>query len=147
MASLSSSDSHALAELLAGHGLRVTEQRMVVLQEMMRERNDVTAQDLHARLRPHYPKLGLATVYRTLSSLAEAGVLDRLHHDDGGACYRYCEPGHHHHLVCRNCHAVVELRDCDLDRWAADIGKRHGFSGVEHTVELAGTCTSCAAAS
>jgi Fur family ferric uptake transcriptional regulator len=134
-----------LGELLASHDLRVTEQRLVVLGAMMHEFNDVTAQALHARLREQHPKLGLATVYRTLSTLAEAGVLDRLHHDDGGACYRYCAPGHHHHLVCRDCHAVVELRDCDLDSWAKKVARQHGFRQVEHTVELQGTCRSCSA--
>lgn len=135
-----------LAALLASHELRVTGQRLVVLDAMMHEHNDVTAQTLHARLRERHPKLGLATVYRTLATLAEAGVLDRLHHDDGGACYRYCEPGHHHHLVCRDCHAVVELRDCDLEGWAARVGRKHGFSDVEHAVELEGRCGECSGA-
>jgi len=132
-----------LAALLASHDMRVTAQRLVVLDAMLREPNDVTAQTLHERLRPDHPRLGLATVYRTLASLADAGVLDRLHHSHGAICYRYCEPGHHHHLICRNCHAVVELRDCDLDEWANRVGSKHGFRRVEHSIELQGLCDSC----
>lgn len=143
MATTSKHTTDELAALLASHQLRVTEQRIIVLDAMMHERNDVTAQALYARLRTQHPKLGLATVYRTLATLADAGVLDRLHHDDSGTCYRYCEPGHHHHLVCRTCHAVVELRDCDLDTWATRVGRKHGFKNVEHAVELEGTCGQC----
>lgn len=132
-----------LAALLTSHQLRVTEQRIVVLDAMVQEHNDVTAQALHTRLRPEHPRLGLATVYRTLATLADAGVLDRLQHADSGTCYRYCQPGHHHHLVCRSCHAVVELRDCNLDTWAAGVGRTHGFEDVEHAVELKGTCSRC----
>lgn len=133
-----------MAAMLAGHGLRVTEQRLVVLGAMLIERNDVTAQSLHERLRLEHPRLGLATVYRTLASLADAGVLDRLHHSHGVACYRFCEPGHHHHLTCRSCHAVVELRDCDLGGWASRVGSQHGFHSIEHSVELEGLCGRCA---
>jgi Fur family transcriptional regulator, ferric uptake regulator len=131
------------AQLLADHDLRVTGQRLLVLGAMVRERNDVTAQTLHERLRRTHPKLGLATVYRTLNVLADAGVLDRLHHDSSTTCYRYCSPGHHHHLTCRVCHTVVELHECDLRPWAHKQGRRHGFRAVEHSVELEGICDAC----
>lgn len=130
-------------QIIASHDLRVTSQRVIVLEAMMREPNDVNANALFERLRKDHPKLGLATIYRTLSTLAEAGVLDRLHHGADGACFRYCEPGHHHHLTCRSCHAVVELRDCDLDAWARKIARKHGFSEVEHRMELDGLCRTC----
>lgn len=129
--------------VLREHGLRVTEQRATVLAAMMREAGDATAQSLHERLRARHPKLGLATVYRTLGSLAEAGVLDTLQHGHG-ICYRWCAPGHHHHLTCRRCHAVVELRECDVDDWATRMGATHDFTDVQHTVELTGLCARCA---
>lgn len=131
------------AEILASHGLRTTGQRLTVLQAMLAEANDVTAQRLHERLRPSSPSLGLATVYRTLNALADAGVLDRLQHGSSGACFRYCDPGHHHHLRCRVCHTVVELRDCDLDGWAERVGKAHGFHDIQHSLELDGLCSNC----
>lgn len=133
----------ASADIIAAHGLRVTEQRVVVLDAMRAEHNDVTAQSLHERLRPAHPRLGLATVYRTLNALADAGVLDQLHHGAEGSCFRYCAPGHHHHLTCTVCHRVVELRDCDLGSWAQGIADAHGFADVEHQVELRGTCAEC----
>ena len=129
---------------LRDHGLRVTDQRVIVLEAMMLESGDATAQALHERLRLRHPKLGLATVYRTLGSLVDAGVLDTLQHGHG-ICYRWCAPGHHHHLTCTQCHAVIELRDCIVDGWADTVGARHGYTGVQHSVELTGTCPRCAA--
>jgi Fur family ferric uptake transcriptional regulator len=126
--------------LLARHGLRPTRQRVAVLQSLAAEPNDATAQEIHARLRE---TVGLATVYRTLSVLSRQGVVDALVHRPGEVCYRLCGDGHHHHLVCRECHRVVELEDCELDPWLARLADEHGFKVDEHTVEVTGTCADC----
>ena len=128
--------------VLAEHGLRITAQRVAVLAEVAREEGDVTAQELHARLRARGTRVGLATVYRTLDALAEAGVLDTLPHGTE-TCYRHCTSEHHHHLTCRSCHRVVEVLECDLGAWARRVGSRHGFADVAHEVELYGTCGRC----
>ena len=129
-------------EQLAALGVRPTPQRLVVAAELMRERDDVTAQELHARLRRRGERLGLATVYRTLSLLAEAGAVDALSHHPGELCYRWCGAGHHHHLVCSRCHRVVELA-CGLDAWLERQSAEHGFLPTGHRLEVAGLCASC----
>ncbi len=130
-------------ELLSDAGVRPTRQRVRVLDELMSERDDVTAQQLHDRLRSRGEKLGLATVYRTLGLLAEAGVIDALSHRPGELCYRVCGPGHHHHLVCSSCHRVVELADCELDPWLERISEAHGFVTTGHRLEVSGLCAAC----
>ena len=129
-----------LEGLLARHGLRSTKQRVAVLRSLAAEPNDATAQEIHARLRS---AVGLATVYRTLSLLSEAGVVDALSHRAGEVCYRLCSGGHHHHLVCRDCHRVVELADCELDPWLFRLGREHGFTVETHSLEVTGTCAEC----
>jgi Fur family transcriptional regulator, ferric uptake regulator len=129
--------------LLEGVGLRPTRQRLVVLTELMRERNDVTAQGLHERLRARGERLGLATVYRTLGLLTDEGVVDALSHRPGELCYRVCGEGHHHHLVCSNCHQVVELEECELDPWLERISEAHGFVTTGHRLEVSGLCGDC----
>jgi Fur family transcriptional regulator, ferric uptake regulator len=130
-------------ELLADAGVRPTRQRLRVLTELMGEQDDVTAQELHERLRSSGEKLGLATVYRTLGILAEAGVIDSLSHRPGELCYRWCGQGHHHHLVCSSCHRVVELADCELDPWLERISQAHGFVTTGHRLEVSGLCGAC----
>ena len=129
--------------LLSDAGVRPTRQRVRVLDELMSEPDDVTAQQLHDRLRSRGEKLGLATVYRTLGLLAEAGVIDALSHRPGELCYRLCGPGHHHHLVCSSCHRVVELADCELDPWLERISRAHGFVTTGHRLEVSGLCAAC----
>ena len=61
--------------------------------------------------------MGLATVYRTLSALADAGEVDMLRNEDGEAIWRSCSDTHHHHLVCRTCGATVEVEGPAVERW------------------------------
>jgi Fur family ferric uptake transcriptional regulator len=129
-------------ELLTERGLRQTPQRVAVLAELVRERDDATAQRVHDALRARGTAIGLATVYRTLGLLAEAGVVDTLSHHRGELCYRLCGEGHHHHLVCTDCHRVVEL-DCNLDAWLQALATAHGFSLGDHRLEVTGRCASC----
>ena len=90
-------------------------------------------------------KIGLTTVYRALQALGDAGEIDVLRTDDGEAVYRACATvSHHHHLVCRRCGKTVEVAGPDVERWAEAVGKEHGFTDVTHTVEVFGTCPSCA---
>jgi Fur family ferric uptake transcriptional regulator len=130
-------------ELIEGVGLRATRQRVTVLSELMEEHDDVTAQELHERLRRRGERLGLATVYRTLGLLADEGVVDSLSHRQGELCYRLCGEGHHHHLVCTSCHRVVELEDCELDPWLERISAAHGFVTTGHRLEVSGVCGDC----
>ena len=130
-------------DVLTDAGVRPTRQRERVLAELMGERDDVTAQELYERLRSGGEKLGLATVYRTLGLLAEAGVIDALSHRPGELCYRWCGEGHHHHLVCSSCHQVVELDDCELGPWLDRISQAHGFVTTGHRLEVSGLCGAC----
>jgi Fur family ferric uptake transcriptional regulator len=127
-------------------GIRPTRQRVAVLSTLA-ERDDATAQQLHQLLRARGSAAGLATVYRTLALLAEAGVIDTLTHHPGEACYRVCGDGHHHHLVCTSCHRVVEIADCVPEEWLERLAGEHGFALTGHAVELSGVCSDCRQAS
>jgi len=131
------------ARVLQAVGARATRQRVRVLTELMRERDDVTAQELHVRLRGRGERMGLATVYRTLGLLAGEGVIDALSHHPGELCYRWCGDEHHHHLVCSRCHRVIELRECELDSWLDRLSSDHGFVATGHRLEVSGLCAGC----
>jgi Fur family transcriptional regulator, ferric uptake regulator len=132
-------------QALKAVGARATRQRVRVLAELMRERDDVTAQELHVRLRTSGEGMGLATVYRTLGLLTGEGVIDALSHHPGELCYRWCGDEHHHHLVCNRCHRVIELRECELDSWLDRLSADHGFVATGHRLEVAGLCGDCRA--
>lgn len=135
-----------LPSRLADAGVRATPQRLLVLQTLAAEPHDATAQEIHARLREGKNRIGLATVYRALAVLKRRGVVDELSHRAGESCYRLCQPGHHHHMVCERCHRVEELEGCGVDDWIAQASRRHGFQVASHTVEVFGLCAVCRAA-
>ncbi|GGB91914.1 transcriptional repressor [Cellulomonas carbonis] len=126
---------------------RMTRQRTAVAEALGTVEDFRSAQQLHELLRDQGHGIGLATVYRTLQSLAEAGDVDVLRTAEGESVYRRCERReHHHHLVCRRCGATVEIEGPDVETWADRVGRRHGFVDIDHTVELFGTCARCATA-
>jgi Fur family ferric uptake transcriptional regulator len=120
---------------------RRTSQRAAIREALGAADQPVSAQELHARLSG---EVGLATVYRNLQRLADDGLVDTLRRPTGEIAFRMCGGGHHHHLTCRSCGRVEEVRDCGLDRWAADVARTHGYSGVQHHAELTGLCSDCA---
>jgi Fur family ferric uptake transcriptional regulator len=138
----------AMANAGAEPGPRVRETRQKrAVAALLDEIDEFTsAQDLHARLRASGERVGLATVYSQLRTLAGTGEIDSVRADSGETLYRRCgSPVHHHHLVCRRCGRTVELDAPDLESVARRLGEEHGFSQLNHVVEITGVCGRCPA--
>ncbi|MDQ0849589.1 Fur family ferric uptake transcriptional regulator [Arthrobacter sp. B3I9] len=130
----------------AGKEQRVTKQRLAVSAALDELADFVSTQELHRILHERGSSVSLATSYRILQSLADDGLVDVLRNADGEAVYRRCAvTGHHHHLLCRNCGKAVEVEAPAVEAWAARIAQEHGFTAVEHTVEIFGLCPECTA--
>lgn len=127
-----------------GTGRRPTRQRAAIVRAMSASAEFRSAQEVHAALLSSGDRIGLATVYRTLQTLAADGEVDVVRTDDGEAVYRQCSTGHHHHLVCRECGRAIEVEGPAVEAWATTVSAEHGFSEVEHTIEIFGRCPDCA---
>ena len=123
--------------------LRPTRQRRAVTEVLDTFADFRSAQEIHDLLGRRGDAVGLATVYRTLQRLADAGEVDLLRTEDGEAIYRRCSDTHHHHLVCRACGATVEVEGPTVERWTRAIAAEHGYDDVSHTLEIFGTCADC----
>lgn len=126
-------------------GRRDTRQRRALRDHLAATEAFASAQQVYDDLRAAGDRVGLATVYRTLQAMAEAGEVDTLRTDDGETLFRKCGPRHHHHLVCRSCGRTVEIDGPSVERWASKAATDHGFSDVTHVVELFGLCQTCSA--
>lgn len=124
--------------------LRSTRQRRAVIGLLADTDEFRSAQEIHEAIRRSGDRVGLATVYRTLQSLVDNGEVDMVKTDAGESVYRRCSAVHHHHLVCRSCGTTVEIEGPAVEAWAEKLAKRHGFTDVSHTLELFGTCSTCA---
>ncbi len=124
---------------------RMTKQRAAVL-DVLNEGGFRSAQDWHERLRRGGDSAGLATVYRALQTLVDAGEVDTVVTESGETLYRLCEAteAHHHHLRCRECGAAEDIDLPSIETLAARVGAQHGYTHIEHTVELTGVCSDCA---
>lgn len=122
---------------------RVTRQRRAVLEAIASHPGSFTAVDVYDRARRIEPRLGLATVYRTVELLRRTGSLRPLP-GQGRPAYVRCHPGHHHHLVCLSCGTVEETELCGAPS-EAEVHERHGFQAEAHEVDIYGTCARCAA--
>jgi len=126
-------------------GQRSTRQRAAVTEALAAIDDFRSAQEIHSWLRSNSSPVGLTTVYRALQALTEAGEVDALRTADGETLYRRCASNsHHHHLVCRHCGRTVEVEGPAAESWADQEAANHGFVDVSHTLEIFGTCSSCA---
>jgi Fur family ferric uptake transcriptional regulator len=127
-----------------GGAPRHTRQRRAVLAALGQTGSFRSAQVIHASIRQSGEKIGLATVYRALKMLSDAGEVDVVRDDAGEQLYRRCGAAHHHHLVCVSCGTAVEVESAPMERWASKVGAAHGFSDISHSLEVFGTCARCA---
>ncbi len=123
--------------------VRPTRQRTAIVAALQQTDAFLTAQDIHALLRDRGERVGLATIYRCLQSMADANRVDVLRTADGEIAYRHCSEGHHHHLICRNCGSAVEVEGPGVERWADRTAAQHNFTDVSHTLEIFGLCHDC----
>ena len=132
----------AAAQLRLPPRVRSTPQRRAVADAIAATEGAFTAADIYERARSVEPRLGLATVYRTIDLLRRAGSVRPLS-GRGRPAYVRCHPGHHHHLVCVECGSVEETELCAAPP-AAELARRYGFAAAAHEVDFYGTCRRCA---
>ena len=105
----------------------------------------MTAQELYERLRRHDPRIGRATVFRTLEALVAAGVARRLEQDGHVYGYVACRPEHHHHLACDRCGRVEEIDEGYIAPVAERVSLDLGFTIDDARMDFYGRCSRCAA--
>lgn len=123
--------------------MKPTKQRAAIAAAFVDSEEFRGAQEIFNLLRANGETVGLATVYRTLQTMAANGDLDVLVRDDGESVYRRCGKGHHHHLVCRSCGRTVEISGPAVETWADAMATENGFRDIRHTIELFGLCKDC----
>lgn len=95
-------------KVLRSHGLRVTPQRLAVLATLEGTPEHLSAEEVFEQIRDKMPTVSLATVYNALGELRRVGQVRALP-VSGRVRYDLTSRGPHHHLVCENCHRVVDL--------------------------------------
>jgi Fur family transcriptional regulator, ferric uptake regulator len=133
-----------LQDHMVKRGLRSTDQRRLIVESFFEAPHHVSIEELLAQVRQKDPRVGYATVYRTLKLLTECGVAFERKFGDGLSRYELAdEASHHDHLICIDCGKIVEFEEPKIEALQENIAARHGFILKTHKHEMYGTCSDC----
>jgi len=132
------------AEFITRKKLKMTPQRLRILEVFLAGKGHVTSEELHQKVKCTSPNIGQATVYRTLRLLADAGLAKAVEFGDGVVRYEILYgQSHHDHLICQECGANVEVVNPAIERLQEEVAARHGFALTGHKMYLYGICPEC----
>ena len=124
-------------------GYRLTSSRQKIVRALLGCGGHVTADGLLEEVHGIDTTVGRMTVYRTLELLSELGLIRPVYQGTGAAHYILLDGGHHHHLICSGCDAVIEFEECGLQEVGKLLAERFDFAIEGHMVEFYGRCQNC----
>lgn len=125
------------------HNLSMTPQRMAIYEQLINSKNHPCSEEIYEKVRNVFPDISLDTVYRTLSTFAEIGVIDIV--EGYGEAKRYDpDVDSHHHFRCRQCNNIVDFNNEAYDNLNIPKEFRNNFKVTNLRVVLEGICDKCA---
>ena len=124
-------------------GYRLTPQRLMILHAVEGADGHISAEEIYAQVRAQYPYVNISTVYRTLELLKELGLVTETDLGDGRVRYHTIRKGNHHHLVCQQCGAVIDMGESALAPLWAQIRQEYGFTVNMKHLAFFGVCPKC----
>ena len=129
---------------LKNKGLLHSKQREQILDIFLKTEKHHTIGDLYEIIRKKNPKIGLATVYRAMRVICDAGLARQLDFGDGVKRFEHkYQHQHHHHLVCLKCGRAVEVVSPEMEKVQQRLAKKHGFTHFKDTMKIFGICRQC----
>lgn len=133
-----------IAAELTKQGYRLTPQRLMILSAIEESDSHISAEEIHARIVARYPNVNVSTVYRTLELLKRLSLVTETDLGEGRVRYHPAEKGHHHHLVCQECGAIVDLDESLLTPLKSALLREYQFSADLKHLAILGRCLNCA---
>ena len=132
-------------KLLKSNRLKYTKQRELIVEIIYNNHGHFTPEDIYNLIKERYPevKLGIATVYRTLTLLEDANIVSSISFGTKGKKYEFGLGEHHDHLVCLECGGIEEFIDEIIELQQELIAKKYNFQMTNHIMKITGICESC----
>jgi len=105
--------------------------------------NHISAEEIYAQIAVRYPNVNISTVYRTLELLKRLGLVTETDLGEGRVRYHPAEKGHHHHLVCQECGAIIDLDEWLLASLKSALLQEYKFSADLRHMAIFGCCVNC----
>ena len=132
-----------LISQLSERGYRLTPQRMLVLSAIANSDHHISAEEIYAQVVAKYSHVNISTVYRTLDLLKRLDLVTETDLGGGRVRYHPVDKGHHHHLVCQECGAIIDLDESVLSSLQSQLLREHKFSADLRHLAIFGRCANC----
>ena len=132
-----------LVSRLRENGMRLTPQRMAVLQTVIGSEEHLSAEEIYEQVRVDYPMIGLATVYKTIAMLKEMGEVVAINLHNERARYDGSGQAPHPHFICTNCNRIFDIEDETLEKLPGEVAAKTGHEITEYRLDFFGICQEC----
>ena len=133
-----------LEEYISENNLKITKQRRTVLKIFLDCEDHVSVEELYHIVLKTEPKIGLATVYRTLALLTKSGLALEMDFGDGQKRYESSYKSvHHDHMVCTQCGKILEFNHPLIEKYQEEVAQQKNFKITSHKLDLFGLCQDC----
>lgn len=124
-------------------GYRLTPQRIMIVSAIENSDNHISAEEIYAQVVAKYPNVNISTVYRTLELLKRLGLVTETDMAEGRVRYHPVGKGHHHHLICQECGAIIALDESLLSSLKSALLREYKFSADLRHLAILGRCVNC----
>ena len=129
--------SKILVKILKSEGLRYTDQRQAIWDEIQNSNEHRDAEDIYLELKERNVKVSRATVYRTIDVLVKNRLVRKMDVGDGRSLYEpRLDDEHHDHMICIDTGNIIEFYNKELEDLQDTIAKKHGYKVVRHVHQL-----------
>lgn len=132
-------------KLLRKNALKQTKQRELILECLFENDDHVTPELLHDLIQKKFPdiKVGIATIYRTLSLLEESKMVTSISFGAQGKKYELDIKEHHDHMICTECGDIIEFTNQQIEKLQDEEAAKQNFKITNHTMQIYGVCEKC----
>lgn len=124
--------------------LRKTEKREVILKVIYDSGRHLTPDEVYREMCDKYDsKIGISTVYRTLTFFEEAGLVNVVMIGNETKRYEIKCDHHHDHMICLECGSIIEFTDEAIETLQEAVAKRNNFKMIDHDMTIYGFCSNC----
>ncbi len=142
-------ESDYLLKVLGDNGYKTTSQRTLVYEVLSENKNQhLSTEEVYELIKKKNSNMGIATIYRTLQLFEEIGLVYKHNFDDGCSRYEILSPNsnevhQHHHLLCKKCGRIIEVKEDLMNSLEEMIEKQYNFEILNHVVKFTGICDLC----
>jgi Fur family ferric uptake transcriptional regulator len=129
--------------ILTRFSIQPTEKRLAILDIFIQNSHPLDSQFILDEVKKTNPGIDRATIFRTLNTFTNSGLLLKLEFNEGKSRYELALKEHHHHVVCTECGKFVCIEHCNLKSIDEEVTKETGFKINFHRLEFFGICPDC----